>query len=178
MSDLHEKYYQLLDEKERQEQLDKILGVWNTFLSINDSELNNQDVFINQRMLAECVERVSKRKYYFEIFHRLTHVSEFKEAALYIFWITKLKPFTITKETSPLCASVNELFCVHLLISTFEKIGKDTQAERFHYPSKAMVSDFVYGLKYQDFTKESIIVYVEALAEACGLSVFDSEPLR
>lgn len=171
------KYYALLTADERQTQLNKILAIWNDFLSINDATLVERDVFINQRMLAEVVERVSKRKYYYEVFHHLLHISEFKETALYVFWISKLKPFTIIKESSPLCASVNELFCVHLVISAFEKIRMDSNVSGFVYPSKALLNDFVYGLKYQDLTKESLIVYIESLATACGLHVFDSEPI-
>lgn len=171
------KYYTLLKPSERQAQVDRLIDSWNDFLCINDPALSDSDVFINQRMLAEVVERVSKRKYYFEIFHQLLHVSELKEIALYVFWIVKLKPFTITNENSPLCASVNELFSLHLIISIFEKISIDSKAKNYTYPSKALLADFVYGLKYQDFTKESLIVYVEALATACGLQVFDSEPI-
>lgn len=170
--------YVLLTAEERQTQLNKVLSVWNDFLSINDPSLKAEDVFINKRMLAEVVERVSKRKYYFAVFHQLLHISEFKETALYVFWITKLKPFTITKESSVLCASVNELFCVHLILATFEKIRMDSNTQNYTYPTKALLNDFIYGLKYQDFTKESLIVYIEALATACGLRVFDSEPIE
>ena len=117
-----DKNYKQLTTEERQFQINKILAVWNDFISINDPDLGVNDVFINKRSLAEVVERVSKRKYYFEIFHQLYHVSEYKEVALYVFWITKLKPFTIVKEESPLCASVNELFSVHMILSIFEKV--------------------------------------------------------
>ena len=172
-----ERFYKELTDEERQKQFDKILSVWNDFLSINDPALNEKDVFINQRLLTEVVERVSKRKYYYEVFHKLLHVSEFKEVALYVFWITKLKPFVIVNENSCLCASVNELFSVHLILSVFEQIRKKSTTSKYSYPSQAILSDFVYGLKYQDFTKESIIVYVEALAIACGLEVFDSNPI-
>jgi hypothetical protein len=175
-SDSHNNYV-LLTPNERQAQLDKILAVWNDFLTVNDPNLSKEDIFINQRMLAEVIERVSKRKYYYAVFHKLLHISEFKEAALFVFWITKLKPFTVIREDSPLCASVNELFCVHLILSTFEKIHLNSGASNYTYPSKALLNDFIYGLKYQDFTKESLIVYIEVLATACGLHVFDYEPL-
>lgn len=173
-----DKDYKKLTSEERQFQIDKILEVWNDFLAINDPDLKESDVFINKRSLAEAVERVSKRKYYYEVFHQLYHISEYKEVALYVFWITKLKPFTIVKETSPLCASVNELFAVHMILSIFEKVRKAAKSCNFTYPSQAMISDFIYGLKYQDFTKEAMIVYVEALASACGLPVFSSSPIH
>ncbi len=170
--------YKILSPKERQIQVDKILTVWNDFVKINDPQLTVKDVFINKRNLVEVVERVSKRKYYFEVFHNLPHVSEFKEAALYVFWLVKLKPFTVVKESSKLCASVNEMFAVHVILSIFENVKKSRDVTDFIYPSEAMISDFVYGLKYQDLTKEALVIYVEALASSCGLPVFDSKPIH
>lgn len=170
--------YVMLMPGERQAQVDKLLRVWNDFICVNEPELDKDDVFINQRSLAEVVERVSKRKFYFEVFHKLHHISEFKETALYIFWIVKLKPFTITNESSKLCASVNELYAFHMVISVFEKVRRETKPANFHYPTEAMLSDFVYGLKYQDLTKESLILYIEALAASCGLPVFSSPPIH
>lgn len=169
--------YIMLTPEERQVQIDKLLLVWNDFIDINEPSLSEKDVFINTRTLSEVVERVSKRKYYFEVFHHLPHISEFKELALYVFWITKLKPFTVTNEESRLCASVNELYAFHMVISVFEKIRDVKKIVNFSYPSKAMLSDFVYGLKYQDLTKESLVIYIEALASSCGLPVFDSNPI-
>ena len=170
--------YVMLTPKERQTQVDKLLKVWNDFILVNEPTLNKDDVFINQRSLAEVVERVSKRKFYFEVFHKLPHISEFKETALYVFWITKLKPFTVTNEASKLCASVNELYAFHMVISVFEKVRRETKPANFCYPTEAMLSDFVYGLKYQDLTKESLILYIEALAASCGLPVFSSQPIH
>lgn len=170
--------YKMLEEEERKKQIDNLLRVWNDFIDINDPELEKDDVFINVRTIAEVVERVSKRKYYFDIFHALPHISEFKETALYVFWITKLKPFTIIKESSPLCASANELFSYHLVISLFEEVKRQTNPKGFKYPTTAMMSDFVYGLKYQDLTKEALIMYIEALAASCGLPVFISRHIH
>lgn len=170
--------YKMLTPEERQLQIDKLLQVWNDFIAVNEPALTEKDVFINTRTLAEVVERVSKRKYYFEVFHNLSHVSEFKETALYVFWITKLKPFTVIKEASKLCASVNELYAFHMVISVFEKVRDATKPQNFTYPTEAMLSDFVYGLKYQDLTKESLVMYIEALASSCGLPVFDSKPIH
>ena len=172
----NDSHYILLTDEERQVQINKLLSTWSDFVAINDISLTEEDVFINQRMLFEVVERVSKRKYYFEVFHSLGHISEFKEVALSVFWINKLKPFTVTKENSPLCASVNELFSVHMIMSVFEKVRKEKNVSAFSYPSQAVLRDFVYALKYQDMTKESLIIYIEVLATACGLPVFDSVP--
>lgn len=169
--------YVMLNAVERQKQVTKLLKVWSDFIALNEPTLLEKDVFINKRSLVEVVERVSKRKYYFEVFHSLSHISEFKETALFVFWIVKLKPFTITNEKSKLCASPNELFAFHMVISAFEKVRNETSPANFSYPTTAMMRDFVYGLKYQDLTKESLILYIEALAASCGLQVFSSQPI-
>lgn len=166
--------YTMLTPEERQLQINKLVDVWKDFVSINDPSLCEDDFFVNERILIEVVERVSKRKYYFEVFHGLPSVSEYKETALYVFWITKLKPFTVIKRDSPLCVSANELYALHMVISMFEKIRDDKKTENFSYPSESMLSDFVYGLKYQDITKEALIMHIESLAASCGLPVFES----
>lgn len=172
-SNSSEARYKILTVAERQAQVDKLVDVWKDFVSVNDPSLDEADFFVNKRVLTEVVERVSKRKYYFEVFHGLPHISEYKETALYVFWITKLKPFTVIKEDSPLCVSVNELYAFHIVLSMFEKIKDDRKIRDFSYPDPLMLRDFVYGLKYQDLTKESLIMYIEALAASCGLPVFE-----
>ena len=132
--------YKLLTQEERQIQIDKLLQVWSDFVQLNDPELDRKDVFINQRTLVEVVERVSKRKYYFEVFHKLSHISEFKEVALYIFWTVKLKPFTVTNEQSKLCASPNELFAVHMVLSVFEKIKNAHNNKAIEQGEKCRIS--------------------------------------
>ena len=63
--------YTMLTPEERQLQINKLVDVWKDFVSINDPSLCEDDFFVNERILIEVVERVSKRKYYFEVFMRI-----------------------------------------------------------------------------------------------------------
>lgn len=165
------KLYQELSREENGKQSALIKKSWHHFLQLNDPLLDNNEIFINEYNLMEVVERVSKRKYYYKVFHGIEHLSEFKELALICFWICKLKPFVVINPKSPLCASPNELFVIHLIISLLEAC-KD-HAVNFHYPDEITLKDIVYGLKYQDLTKEALIHYMECLALACGIGLHE-----
>lgn len=164
-----DKLYMELTVDENLKQRNLLKASWQHFLEQNDPLLTDNDIFINEYNLMEVVERVSKRKYYYKVFHGLDHLSEFKVAALFCFWICKLKPFVVLKPTSPLCASVNELFAVHIVISLLEACKG--RADAFRYPDKVTVKNIVYALKYQDLTKEALIQYTECLALACGIPI-------
>ena len=164
-----EKLYKELNQDERNAQMNYILKVWDDFLKKNDPSLTPENIFINEYNLVECVERVSKRKFYFKVFHGVEHLAEFKEVALLCFWICKLKPFVVTKHDSLLCASTNELFCVHLIYCMLEAC-KD-HADNFHYPDNITVKNLIYALKYQDLSKEALIQYMECLALSCGIKI-------
>lgn len=163
------KLYKELSEAENREQRELIKKSWSCFLKSNDPALEETDYFINEYNLIEVVERVSKRKYYYKVFHGIEHLSEFKEVALVCFWICKLKPFVVLKPDSVLCASTNELFAVHLVLSLLEACS--TKASNFHYPDNVTLKNIIYALKYQDLTKEALIQYMECLAMACGIDI-------
>lgn len=170
MSGVNKLYQELLPEENKLHR-DLIKKSWYYFLQRNDPTLGDNEIFINEYNLMEVVERVSKRKYYYKVFHGIEHLSEFKELALICFWICKLKPFVVLNPKSPLCASANELFVIHLIISLLEAC-KD-HAVNFHYPDEITLKDIVYGLKYQDLTKEALIHYMECLALACGVKIHE-----
>lgn len=163
------KIYKELTPNERRVQMELLLRVWDDFLHKNDPSLSKENIFINEYNLIECVERVSKRKFYFKVFHGIEHLAEFKEVALLCFWICKLKPFVVTKAESPLCASTNELFSVHLIYCMLEACKK--HADNFHYPDNITIKNLIYALKYQDLSKEALIQYMECLAESCGIKI-------
>lgn len=169
-----EKIYIELSDEENRNQRDLIIQAWKHFVKLNDSSLSEQDFFINEYNLLEVVERVSKRKFYYKVFHGINHLSEFKEVALLCFWICKLKPFVVLNPKSVLCASANELFSIHLVECLL--VACQYYSNNFHYPDKVTLKNIVYSLKYQDLTKEALIQYMECLALACGVDVHAQEP--
>ena len=67
--------YVMLTPKERQTQVDKLLKVWNDFILVNEPTLNKDDVFINQRSLAESASESSILKFFINF---LTYLSSKK----------------------------------------------------------------------------------------------------
>lgn len=167
------KLYKELTPSERFYQMKLLLQIWDDFLAKNDASLTEHDIFINEYNLIECIERVSKRKFYYKVFHGIEHLAEFKEVALLSFWICKLKPFVITKLDSPLCASTNELFSIHLAYCMLRACKE--YADSFSYPDDITVKNLVYALKYQDLSKEALIQYMECLALSCGVDIYKNQ---
>lgn len=54
-----------------------------------------KSVKVDMRTLKDIIVRVHKRKHYFKIFHNEMITSEYKETALYCYWILKLRPLWI-----------------------------------------------------------------------------------
>jgi hypothetical protein len=73
---------------------------------------------ISSFTLIDIIVRVDKRKAYYQCFHNM-EINECKKAALYAYWILKLRPFTITdakySKMTDAC-HVNELFVIFLLV--------------------------------------------------------------
>lgn len=143
------------------------------FVKIEDVPLyDNKDtkVYVNFRNLAEIVNRVYKRKEYYRYFHNIDHVSELKETALNCFWIIKLKPFTVLVDDSPLKLSVNEKFALNLILSQIQYLLNE-KGRNFHMPDKCFIQDTLYAFKYRDLSKEAMILFVDSIANAYGLTI-------
>jgi hypothetical protein len=78
--------------------IEKLLQVFNkrfdVFLSLKGFPPETVK-HISNFTLIDIIIRVDKRKAYYQCFHHM-EINECKEAALYAYWILKLRPFTIT----------------------------------------------------------------------------------
>jgi hypothetical protein len=107
--------------------------------------------------------RVDKRKAYYHYFHDDTEINEYKVAALYAYWILKLRPLTITDPrfiTKRDHCDINELFAIYLICSTLYQTGrlaKPITGEE-SYSKKLR-----YSFRYRNFTIDSFIVLVESI---------------
>jgi hypothetical protein len=113
--------------------------------------------------LVDIIIRVDKRKAYYHCFHNMT-INECKEAALYAYWMLKLRPFTITDKRlkNNLDAScVNEAFVIHFIGLVLEATGriKRTNAIKDSY------SKFLeYSFRFRNFSIDSFVVLIESLS--------------
>ena len=160
-----------------QEGLDLLIDSFWDFVKVEDSALwttgqleGSKEVDINLRNLSEVVSRTYKRKEYYRYFHNISKVSELKETALTCFWLIKLKPFTVLNNDSPLRLSANEKFSLNLILSQI-KYFLDLKGKEFKMPDKSFIQDALYSFKYRDLSKEAMILFVDSLANAYGITI-------
>lgn len=163
--------YEKLSLEELNDNANKIQNLFNAFL---ESNIGTTDILIdvNMQNLHEAIERTNKRKYYYAVFHRLK-ISEIKQLAILCFWFIKLKPFTVLEEESELRTDVNEVFCLFCLLSMIKALVEE-QGGNYTKPNKNCIKDMVYAFKYQDITKEAMIIYFEAIASATGVNISEN----
>lgn len=168
----YKKYIDLTDE-EVQTRYDEIINRWEAFLDQNDSSLRlDIDYYVHGRNLFEIIRRCDKRVLYFYIFHDLKEECEYKEIAILSFWLITLKPFMVVKEDSPIYNCPNEMFALYLILSVIcgAYVRKYPDRE-FKYPSTARIKDILYDFKYCSLSRESMIAFVETLADTYGVGI-------
>lgn len=116
------------------------------------------EVVANMESLKDIIVRVHKRKHYFKVFHNEMNTSEYKETALYCYWILKLRPLWIHPENER-SERINENFALHLYISLLKKYNGDFSVKdginRMH------IRELLYSFRFRDLTKESMILMLE-----------------
>lgn len=117
-----------------------------------------ESVVTNINTLRDIIVRVHKRKYYFQVFHNEMITSEYKETALYCYWVLKLRPLWIDPKNKS-SERINEKFALHLYISLLKKYNEDFSEEdginRLH------IRELMYSFRFRDITKESMILMLE-----------------
>lgn len=140
------------------------------FMLVEDPNLKSEDVDVNTRNLAELVSRVYKRMEYYRYFHNITEVSELKRTALIAFWLIKLKPFTVLCNDSPIRISPNEKFALNLILAEIQYLLEE-KGKKFDFPEQCFIQDTLYAFKYRDLTKEALILFVDSIAKAYGITI-------
>jgi hypothetical protein len=91
-------------------------------------------------------------------------INECKEAALYAYWILKLRPFVVTdskyRSTSDAC-HVNELFVIYFIGLILETVGRIKQTAGI----KESYSRFLeYSFRFRNFSIDSLVVLIESIS--------------
>lgn len=167
------KQYQELTDADIKEKYDYIISQWEVFLRQNDTRLQlNIDYFVHQRNLYEVIKQWDKRVLYFLIFHNMLEENEYKEIAIISFWINNLKPFMVIKEDSKIYNAPNEMFSLHLILSTIAGAYKKKYPDKvFKFPSTERIKDILYDFKYCSLSREAMIAFVETLADTYGVGI-------
>lgn len=131
-----------------------------------DLEFDSEDLAVNGKILGDIIVRVDKRSDYFLIFHEQTHISEIKKAALYAYWILKLKPLSVVSpgiEKRTQYGYINETFALFILYGVLRE--KASRMDKKFSPSKEYTRKIAYAFKYWDISKEALILIAETLCE-------------
>ena len=113
--------------------------------------------------LIDVIVRVDKRKAYYYCFHNM-EINECKEAALYAYWIIKLRPFSITdkkyRNKFDACI-INESFAIFLIGLVLENTGRIKMTENM----KNSYCNFLeYSFRFRSFSIDSFIVLIESIS--------------
>ena len=123
-----------------------------------------ENVCTNIQAIRDIIIRVHKRKYYFKVFHKQMITSEYKETALYCYWILKLRPFWINPENDS-SERINEKFALHLYISLLKRYNENFSEK--DGINKMHIRELLYSFRYRDITKESMILMLEPYYYDC-----------
>jgi hypothetical protein len=117
--------------------------------------------------LVDVICRVDKRKAYYRCFHGMT-VNECKVAALYAYWILKLKPFAIIDDrfkNRPTSCNINESFAIYVVGAALYLTNrvKMTDATKGSYYNL-----LEYSFRFRNISIDAFIVLVESITtETC-----------
>lgn len=119
--------------------------------------------YISFFSLIDIIIRVDKRKAYYQCFHGM-EINECKEAALYGYWILKLKPFYITdkkyRNNAEACI-INESFVIFLIILILENTGRIKRTDNI----KESYRNFLeYSFRFRSFSIDSFLVLIESIS--------------
>ena len=148
------------------EELSELMDNFEKFVS-KCKGLSFNDIIVDKVLLSEVLIRVDKRKDYFIIYHDTTYINEIKEAALTAYWLTKLKPFRIKSDNMELYKKfrfINEAFSSFILYGVIKEVSCRTNNMVFSI-SKEYNKRIIYGLKFWDLSKESLMLVAESLCE-------------
>jgi hypothetical protein len=118
---------------------------------------------ISYLTLIDIIIRVDKRKAYYRCFHGM-EINECKEAALYAYWILKLRPFIITDakyRSSPDACGVIESFVIYFIGLILENTGRIKQTTGI---KESYVRFLEYSFRFRNFSIDSFIVLIESIS--------------
>ncbi|GHT88017.1 hypothetical protein FACS1894137_16010 [Spirochaetia bacterium] len=113
--------------------------------------------------IVDIINRVDKRRAYYYCFHEEMEIDECKVAALYAYWVLKLKPFTITDKryfNKPSGCNINEAFAIILIYASLVLMKRIVKAPEM---KKSYYNLLEYSFRYRNFSIDSFIVLVESI---------------
>jgi len=149
-----------LSNKTIREKVEKLIKwIWE-----NETAIPRNRLFVSDDCISNIVDLVERRRVYFHVFHGI-NMSEWNEAALYCFWITKLQPFSEVPSPNTKARQANEVnatIAVRLLCRVANNIRGINGKERIE---KLNISNLIHSFRYRDISKEAIMAILEVMIE-------------
>lgn len=149
--------YSWMTEKEYMEEVQYLDKILHDFCE-GSNLYKYEAVKTNMKTMQDIIVRVHKRKHYFKVFHNEMITSEYKDTALYCYWILKLRPLWIDMDT-PSSDRINEKFALHLYLSLLKKYNEDFSQD--DGINKLHIRELLYSFRFRDITKESMFLMLE-----------------
>lgn len=170
---VEDKIYKPLSEETLREQTNNLISEFNKFAK--HSNLDLRRINIERPYLPLILQRVEKRRQYFQYFHDNMEINEVKQAALVAYWVLKFRPFSYRSDgqSNPMTESeltekykaLNERFAFFYILSACRK-GADILDFKYQMPSYGLVNEVIYAFKYWDLSKEAVILVAEIIGES------------
>lgn len=158
---------------EIKQQMKEILSSWESFFSGVLQQTQGMDKFIgshytvNSKALQELVNRVHQRKDYFTRYHSELKMSEFKEIGLNMFWLSKLKPFSVvgSENIDAQTFDINEDFALYHMCCALQAMAQklNISFDKERLPS-SLYFEMSYCMSFRDMSKEAMGMLVELVA--------------
>jgi len=172
-------HYEYLSKSQWNEEIKKFDILISNF--IDECGYSVEDVAPFETAIFQIITKVDQRKKYFIFFHHL-NISDFKELALYCFWIIKLKPLCLIKEDATdsdklAFASINEKLAIYKIINTFRSLAENGKQRKVidDFFSDAYIHELIYSFTYRDISKEALILLIETMALGLGFPAYQSK---
>ncbi len=149
--------YEWMTEQEFMEEIQNLDKLLQDFCD-GSNLYSYESVKTNINTVRDMIIRVHKRKHYFKIFHNEMITSEYKETALYCYWILKLRPLWVDP-CNKNADRINEKFALHLYVSLLKKYNGDFSEK--DGINKLHIRELLYSFRFRDITKESMILMLE-----------------
>jgi len=127
--------------------------------------------FISGLDIIDAIIRVDKRRVYFRYFHHGMKINECKMAALFAYWIIKLRPIKIIdsglKNKVEHNARINEKLAAHHLLTALAGVGQiklwDGHEGVKLDENNRFLKELYYSFRFRNFTIDSMIVLADAI---------------
>jgi len=149
----------LSDQKIKEKATQLFKWIWES-----EADFPRDRLFMSDACMTSIIDLVERRRVYFHVFHGI-EMSEWNEAALYCFWITKLQPFAEVPPSNGKTRQsndVNATIAVRLLCRVANNIRRINGKGKLE---KLNISNLIHSFRYRDISKESVMALLEIMIE-------------